>query len=221
MQREFVVWWVGMLKYRGYFTEVSMPLKTQNAVLDLIEQVTGEKIVRNTTPSWLNRPGKVECGKHWPLICTIYEDLTGLKLPESMPPKERRQLDGILNYGTRQQRIVEVDESQHFNRYRRMTLNRYTPELPLAFDRSVWMKKSEGEPRQKSGGWAAPKPPLFPGDGGRHKQRAFRDALADLLPLDHGFLPTLRFAYFEVESWIYTGDAHNQMQDLLSLKLSK
>src|SRR4051794_10185028 len=32
---------------------------------------------------------------------------------------------------------------------------------------------------------------------GRHRQRAYRDALVDLLPAVHGRLPTLRIAYFE------------------------
>jgi hypothetical protein len=41
---------------------------------------------------------------------------------------------------------------------------------------------------------ARPCPPLFPDAGGRHLQRAFRDALADLVPLEHGWLPTLRIA---------------------------
>ena len=35
--------------------------------------------------------------------------------------------------------------------------------------------------------------------GVRHRQRAFRDALADLLPALHGFGPTIRIGHFEVE----------------------
>ena len=205
-----------------YLKEVCMPLVIQNAVLDLIEQVTGGKIERKkTAPCWLNRPGKIECGRHWPLVCEIYADMTGLKLPELMPPREWRHVDGILKCGASDQRIVEVDESQHFNIYRGRTLKHYTAELPLAFDRSIWMEKSQAEPRQKSGNWAKPRPPLFPGDGGRHKQRAFRDALADILPPANGFLPTLRIAYFEVEPWIEAESAYKQMQDLLNRKISK
>lgn len=196
-----------------------MPLALQNAVIDLIEQVTEGEIERNkTSPWWLNRPGKIECGKHWPLVCEIYTDLTGLKLPEQMPPRERRRVDGILKCGF-DQRIVEVDESQHFNMYRGITLCHYTEDVPLAFDRAIWIEKSQAEPRQKSGGWAKPRPPLFPGDGGRHKQRAFRDALADILPPANGFLPTLRIAHFEVEPWIKTEGAYKHMQDLLNRKI--
>jgi hypothetical protein len=90
----------------------------------------------------------------------------------------------------------------------------------LAFDRKTWIDHSQAEPQQKSGGWAARKPPLFPDAGGRHLQRAFRDALADVLPLDYGFLPTLRIADFEVEAWIGTSSARKQMEDLLASKIS-
>lgn len=197
-----------------------MPLALQNAVLDLIDKVTGGEIEKKkTSPLWMNRPGKIECGRHWQLVCEIYADLTGLKLPELMPPRERRRVDGILKCGAFDQRIVEIDESQHFNIYRGMTLRHYKQDFPLAFDRAIWIEKSQVEPRQKSGGWAKPKPPLFPGDGGRHKQRAFRDALADILPPAYGFLPTLRIAHFEVESWIEARDAHQKMEDLLNRKL--
>jgi hypothetical protein len=36
--------------------------------------------------------------------------------------------------------------------------------------------------REPGGGFARPRPPLSPGDGGRHRRRAFLDALADLPP---------------------------------------
>jgi hypothetical protein len=83
----------------------------------------------------------------------------------------------------------------------------------------VWIEHSQAELRQKPGKWAVPKPPLFPGAGGRRRQRAFRDALTDLLPPDNGFLPTLRIAYFEVKSWIGTEDAPVRMKELLDHKI--
>jgi hypothetical protein len=137
-----------------------------------------------------------------------------------MPKKESRRIDGILQCAGSAPRIIEVDENQHFNCYRGRTLRLYPAELQLAFDRQAWIDHSQVEPRQKSGGWAVPKPPLFPDGGGRHLQRAFRDALADILPLDHGFLPTLRIADFEVEPWIGTACARSRIEDLLDRKLS-
>ena len=61
-----------------------------------------------------------------------------------------------------------------------------------AFPKGIWIRHSEMKKRLEGGGFGRPKPPLFPGDGGRHRQRAFRDALADILPLSHAWLPTLR-----------------------------
>jgi hypothetical protein len=197
-----------------------MPLKIQRQVLHLIIQITGGTI-ESMTPDWLIRPGRIECGKRWVLVCRIYRKLTGLELPDVMPTRDSRKVDGILKCRFCDPRIVEVDESQHFNCFQRMTLRHYPAELRLAFERDTWINRSQAEPKQKSGNWAAPKPPLFPNAGGRHQQRAFRDALADILPPDHGFQPTLRIADFEVKPWIGTEYQRTRMEDLLNRKIPK
>lgn len=61
-------------------------------------------------------------------------------------------------------------------------------------------------------------PPLFPGEGGRHRQRAFRDALTDILAPGYGFAPTLRIADFEVEDWINLPDRTERMLHLSSTR---
>lgn len=48
---------------------------------------------------------------------------------------------------------------------------------------------------------------------------AYRDALADLLPAVHGWLPTLRIADFEAKVWIYERGARASMADLLAKRL--
>jgi len=163
------------------------------------------------------RPGKVACGKRWPLLRSIYHDLTGLDLPELMPANNWRPLDALLGVAGSAPRAIEVDESQQFNNYRGMSLRRYPANWPLAFDVKVWVRKSHDEPKQ--GGGSAKPVPLFPGNGGRHQQRAFRDALADILPPDHGYLPTLRIADFEVKGWIGTASARKRTEELLEAKL--
>ena len=70
----------------------------------------------------------------------------------------------------------------------------------------------------RGGGFGRACPPLFPDVGGRHLQRAYRDALADLLPQLHGWAPTLRIGDFEVTSWIHSDDAEDRMADLLESK---
>ncbi len=80
----------------------------------------------------------------------------------------------------------------------------YPADVPLGFPKGAWIKAGNGRIPSAGGGWGAPKPPLFPMAGGRHRQRAFRDALADLLPELHGFGPTVRIADFEIEPWIWS-----------------
>lgn len=43
--------------------------------------------------------------------------------------------------------------------------------------------------------------------------------LADLLPPEHGFQPTLRIGDFEVLAWIYTDQAEARMRELLAERL--
>ena len=112
-----------------------------------------------------------------------------------------------------------MDEKQHFNRYRARTLDLYPDDVPLAFPASVWAARSRQKTKLEGGGFGRPKPPLFPGDGGRHRQRAFRDALCDILPPEHGFLPTIRIADFEVAGWIYGSDARRRLAALLDERL--
>lgn len=190
----------------------------ERAIVALVQEILGAECV--AMPAWLLRPGKVECGKRWLLVQAIYADLTGgMVLPEVMRTVERRQVDCVLQRRGETPRILEVDETQHFNHYRAATLGFYANELPLAFPAAVWVERSEEKTRLEGGGFGKPKPPLFPGDGGRHRQRAFRDALCDILPPEHGYLPTLRIADFEVAAWLHAPGATKRMTALLDGRL--
>lgn len=151
----------------------------------------------------------------------IYRRLTdGMELPEVMPIRERRVIDGLIGGRGIPWRLVEIDESQHFNPWRAMTLRYYPPDALVAYPITVWKAFSKTGRLSAGGGWAAPRPPLFPMDGGRHRQRAFRDALAGLLPPLHGFSPTLRLADFELHSWIWERSAVTKMRTLMEERLS-
>ncbi|MEY9963356.1 hypothetical protein ABIA33_001389 [Streptacidiphilus sp. MAP12-16] len=131
----------------------------------------------------------------WETVSAIYGSLTGLVLPEHAPVREWRSLDVVLTYADGQQQILEVGEQQHFTGARALTLEYYQATLKLGFDATQWQARSHARTGlEPGGGFAKPKPPLFPGDGGRHRQRAYRDALADLLPAEHGWLPTVRIS---------------------------
>jgi hypothetical protein len=178
-------------------------------VVDLLRAEQGR------TPPWLVRPGRIEFGEHWLLAEGIYAELQSRELPELAPPREWRHVDAVLSTPDGETFVLEVDEMQHFNHYRRLTLERYPEDVPLRFDRIAWMHRCVQKRAPEGGGFAKPRPPLFPGENGRHRQRAFRDALADLLPPLHGFGPTLRVAEFEVASWVYGADARDRMAAFL------
>ena len=190
----------------------------QETVVDLVTRVMGASTSKETPP-WLKRPGKMECGHRWTLIQDIYQALTGLTLPDVMPSREWRLLDAILVHDSVAPRILEVDEIQHFNEFRAVTLSSYTGDVHLAFDAQQFLNASKSKSRFEGGRFARSCPPLFPGDGGRHRQRAFRDALVDILPTQYGYAPTLQIAHFEVEDWILSHDAEGRMRTLLASRL--
>jgi hypothetical protein len=194
-----------------------VPREIERRVIALVREILDAQLL--TTPEWLLRPGRTDCKGAWPLVQTIYSDLTALELPEVMRAIERRTVDAVLERVGEPPRILEVDEKQHFNAYRARTLRHYIAKVPLAFDADIWIERSQAKKRLEGGGFGAPKPPLFPGDGGRHRQRAFRDALCDILPLQHGWQPTLRVADFEVADWIFTSDARRRLEELLRSRL--
>jgi hypothetical protein len=190
-----------------------MPLERERECLSLIVKVTGARVI--DTPHWLLRPGKAECSAYWPLVQQIYFDLTALELPQTMRTVERRTVDGVLVLPDSSIRIFEFDEIQHFNAYRALTLTRYAGTVPLGFDPERWARECEKKKRLEGGGFAKEKPPLFPGENGRHRQRAFRDTLADIVPLAHGWVPTLRIGFYEVKDWLFAPDAPDRMAALL------
>jgi hypothetical protein len=150
----------------------------------------------------------------------IYASLTGgQELPDVMPTRERRRVDGVLRLEGKPPQIIEVDESQHFNQFRAAALGQYRDGTRLGFPIDTWLAASRAKTRLETGGFARPCPPLFGMTNGRHRQRAFRDALADLLPAAHDFGPTIRIADFEVEDWIWSPEAPDRIRDLIADRL--
>jgi len=170
------------------------------------------------TPPWLQRPDRSECGERWELIVEIHRLLEGEELEDVMPSRETRRVDGVFQYRGRWF-LFELDETQHFNAYRAKTLEVYPPDLALAFGKDAWIGRCREKVKLEGGGWARPRPPLFPGANGRHRQRAFRDALADLVPSVHGFLPTLRLGDREIDLTLSPADAKQRMAELLRQRL--
>lgn len=156
------------------------------------------RIEQETAPDWLVRPGRPELGDAWGLASSVYSELTGLVLPDDMPLRERRRLDAVVTDDQGRQRALEIDEKQHFTGPRALTFAAYD-HVVVAYDVDAWRTRAERRTgREPGGGFARPCPPLFPGEGGRHKQRAFRDLLADVIPPLNGWQPTCRISDDEV-----------------------
>ncbi|MFI0990427.1 hypothetical protein [Streptomyces exfoliatus] len=188
----------------------------QDGITRLLADAVEAEIESESCPAWLLRPGRIECLAMWETVSAIYAALTGLVLPERAPSRERRRLDVLLTYENGDQQILEVDEKQHFTGARALTLEHYPAGVKLGFDASQWLARSRAlAGREPGGGFGRPKPPLFPSDGGRHRQRAFRDALADLLPPVHGWLPTIRISDAEVAAITSASDAVSSLRALL------
>ena len=89
--------------------------------------------------------------------------------------------------------LIEIDESQHFTSFRAIALSLYPAETPLAF--------SIEEYRDLCATWApvsdryrASKPAVAFGPAGRQRQRAYHDALRDLVTPAMGRPPVIRVA---------------------------
>ena len=210
-------WAAGLPAGRSLFHDPVMALEFQKRVVDLVRTCLGASL--GDTPDWLVRPGRAECRAGWEQVQRIYGVLTGLDLPQVMRPVERRKVDPVLMVG-KTRRILEVDERQHFNRFRAATFDHYTSDNPVAFEIKDWLDLSLARNELEGGGFARPMPPLFPAPNGRHAQRAFRDALCDLLPPLHGYAPTLRIGEHEARSWVSRPDADARMHGLLSKRLA-
>ncbi len=195
-----------------------MARKTEKLAYAILTQVCGPEI---GTPAWLHRPGRHECLRQWSLVQEIYQALTGCLLPDTMPPRERRKVDGIFHGPSGRPFIFELDEKQHFKEFRAATLRLYPDTVLLGFSRDRWIERCMQKSSLEGGGFAKPRPPLFPGENGRHRQRAFRDALADVLPQEHGFAPTLRLADSEVRGWISEPGSADRMARLVADRLEE
>ncbi len=90
--------------------------------------------------------------------------------------------------------VVEYDEVQHFTSARLKTLALYPTTAPLGFDRAEYIALVKRWVAQGDRGFAHKAAAEFPGRAGRQRQRAYFDALRDLVAphFDNG--PLIRIA---------------------------
>jgi hypothetical protein len=90
----------------------------------------------------------------WPVIQEIYGELTGMQLPETMPPRELRRVEITLLYPDGSRQFLEIDETQHFNQWRALTLDFYPDDVPVGFPKDQWKDRSNKTLKLKGGRFA-------------------------------------------------------------------
>jgi hypothetical protein len=90
--------------------------------------------------------------------------------------------------------VVEYDEVQHFTSARLRTLALYPPEASLGFDRAGYTALVKRWAALGDKGFAHKSAAEFPGPAGRQRQRAYLDALRDLVAPHFGNGPLIRVA---------------------------
>lgn len=110
--------------------------------------------------------------------------------------------------------LIEIDESQHFTSFRGITLSLYPAETPLGFSIEEYRDLCERW-APVSDRYRASKPAVAFGPGGRQRQRAYHDALRDLVTPAMGRPPVLRVAAPDRDG----AGAYERMRGLLHERL--
>jgi hypothetical protein len=153
----------------------------------------GIALVRAKVP-WLNQRGHLglpdKALAAVPAVNAIFEALDGIEV--ELAAKRVTALPGDfvhIESGV----FVEVDESQHFTSFRLATLDLYPEGTPLGFDLAEY-KRLCREWAPRSDRYRRAKAAVGFGPRGRQRQRAYNDALRDLVTPAMGHPPVIRVA---------------------------
>ena len=153
----------------------------------------GVDLVRARAP-WLNQRGHLGLAEEAlpavPAMQAIFEALDGIE--SELAAKKMTSLPGDflhLESGV----FLEVDESQHFTTFRLRTLDLYPDTVPVGFE-VLEYKRLCRKLAPKSDRYRRHKPAIGFGAGGRQRQRAYNDALRDLVTPVMGHPPVIRVA---------------------------
>ena len=96
-----------------------MALEFERRVVEVVQNILGASLGGGHS-SLAKSAGPKRMPQSLGACFQIYYALTGLELPEEMRQVERRTVDAVLKVGE-QCRVLEVDEKQHFNKFRAET----------------------------------------------------------------------------------------------------
>lgn len=168
----------------------------------------GDYEVSYPIPDFYVTPSEEIFKKNWKSVTGVYEKVNGfdLKLEEVLKSNKSNLKSGFheadIFFYSPFKMIVEYDERQHFNQFRRITLqsNLYVGYSGFASTTYTSLNQRIVKPGKKNNGscYVNGDDPLFPPNeeenkqDNRHRQRAFRDYLKDLIAQEWSYKPTVR-----------------------------
>lgn len=151
----------------------------------------GIVLVRARVP-WINQRGHLglpeQAAPVLPVLNVIFEALGGIEVEQAA--KKLTVLPGDFLH-VESGVFVETDEHQHFTSHRLLTLHHYPDDAALGFNLDEYKALCEMW-APKADRFRATKPAIGFGLGGRQRQRAFNDALRDLVTPLMGHPPLIR-----------------------------
>lgn len=140
----------------------------------------GITLIRARVP-WINQRGHLglppEAAPGFATMSNIFEALDGIESEQSA--KRLTALPGDFLHpesGT----FIEIDEHQHFTTFRLATLDRYPSDLKVGFDIDEYRELCRAW-SAKADRYRAGKDAVGFGASGRQRQRAYNDALRDVV----------------------------------------
>lgn len=162
------------------------------------------------SPWLLNIPSRIMYGEIWDELSKVYGLLLDntYNLEERITLADEKSIKRLARmdiwFAEPYNFICEFDENQHFNQYRRLTLENSYENFKFSFNKEDYLEictsriinpGTSGFHKLKS------KDCLFPAmyecekQDNRLRQRAFRDFLKDIVPIYLGYNPTMRINY--------------------------
>jgi hypothetical protein len=174
-----------------------MPVRDrQRLITDILATVLGQP-PGNPSFGWMtNKQAEDDSGEPYVSLRAIFKALRGNA--EAHALKRERPLNCDASFGGSYNFIFEFDEIQHFSSFRLKTFDFYPQGLKLGYNLERYRDYCKKHMVEANSYRQAKTTDDFPFAGGRTAQRAYFDAVRDLLPPVHGLNPTLRIAEFEV-----------------------
>lgn len=174
-----------------------MPVRDrQRLITDILATVLKEP-PGNPSFGWMtNKQGGEESGEAYDALRAIFKTLRGNA--EAHALKRERPLNCDAYFGGTYNFIFEFDEVQHFSSFRLKTFQHYPEGLRLGYNLLRYKQYCMRFMVEANSYRQAKTTEDFPFAGGRTAQRAYFDAVKDVLPPLHGLNPTLRIAEFDV-----------------------